>query len=200
MDYIEVVNSLNDKLNDFLLGLGIWAPILSSLGVYLEGILAFLPLVVFVTINVMVLGPFWGGLVSWIFTVLGGFSTFLLCRKGFSNFFQKFIRDKKNINTLMSNINKLSFSQLVMIICIPFAPSFFINVCAGLSKISVKKYFLVLLIGKIFTISYLVLIGANLFECLTNPVTLAKVILLFLGAYVVSKIVNKKFDVDERFL
>jgi len=199
MDYIDVVNKINDELNDFLLGLGIWAPILSSLGVYLEGILAFLPLVVFVTINVMVLGSFLGGIVSWIFTVLGGFSTFILCRKGFSKMFRKFTNSKENITNLMNKIDRLKFSQLVMITCIPFAPSFLINICAGLSKISLKKYFLVLLVGKIFTISYLVYIGANVMECLSNPITLLKVIILFFSAYLVSKLVSKKLNVDERY-
>ncbi len=199
MEVFETLKNLNDVLNDFLLNAGVWAPILSSVLIVLEGIFAFLPLVVFVTINILTLGPVLGGILSWILTTIGSFLAFYLCRKGFSKYFQRFIGGKEKMSKAMNFIDNLKFKQLVLIIAIPFAPSFFINVGAGLSKIPLKKYLYALLIAKIFVIIFLGYIGCNLVECLTNPVMFIKVVLLVVGAYVFAQIINKKFDLDERF-
>ncbi len=195
---IEILKDFSNILNDFLMGLGIWAPILSSVLIVLEGIFAFLPLVVFVTINILTLGPIIGCIISWLLTTIGSFLAFYLCRKGLSGFFQKKF-SKGKLSKFMKKVDNLKFKQLVLIIAIPFAPSFFINVGAGLSNISIKKYFYALFIGKIFVILFLGYIGCNLVECLTNPLVLIKVILLIVIAYIVAQIVNKKFDLDERF-
>ena len=201
MEFVEIINWLKNFsviLNDFLMGLGIWAPILSSILIVLEGIFAFLPLVVFVTINIITLGAFFGGILSWILTTIGSFLAFYLCRIGLSNFFQRKI-SKGKISKFMTKIDNLKFKQLVLIIAIPFAPSFFINVGAGLSKISIKKYLYALLIGKVFVILFLGYIGSNVIECLKNPLVLIKVVMLVVIAYIIAQVVNKKFDLDERF-
>ncbi len=201
MEFVEIINWLKNFsviLNDFLMGLGIWAPILSSILIVLEGIFAFLPLVVFVTINIITLGAFFGSILSWILTTIGSFLAFYLCRIGLSNFFQRKI-SKGKISKFMTKIDNLKFKQLVLIIAIPFAPSFFINVGAGLSKISIKKYLYALLIGKVFVILFLGYIGSNVIECLKNPLVLIKVVMLVVIAYIIAQVVNKKFDLDERF-
>lgn len=198
-ELIDILKNLGDILNDFLLSLGVLAPILSSILILLEGILAFLPLVVFVTINILILGPIVGGIISWIMTTIGGYLTFYLCRKGFNKLFQKKISNSKKLVKFMKKVDNLKFKQLVLLIAIPFAPSFFINVGAGLSNISIKKYFYALLVGKIFVIIFLGYIGCNIVECFTNPVVLIKVVVLIVVAYIVAQLVNKKFDLDARF-
>lgn len=193
------LSEMNELLNEFLLNLGILAPIFSSILIVLEGVLAFLPLFVFITVNMLVLGPILGGLISWICTFIGGFLTFYLCRKGLHDIFQKKIENHKLISKYNKLIDKLNFTKLVLFVAIPFMPSFFINVGAGLSNISIKKYLYALLVGKIFIIIFWGYIGCNLVECLTNPLELIKVVVLIVIAYVVARIVDKKFNVDERF-
>ena len=189
---------MNEILNDFLNNAGMWAPFFGTILIVLEGILAFLPLFVFITVNILVLGPLLGGILSWIFTIIGSFLAFYLCRKGLSNFFQKKIEDKEKISKFMHLVDNLKFKQLVLIIAIPFAPSFFINLGAGLSKIAIKKYLYALLIGKAIIVIFWGYLGYNLIECLTNPLALIKVVLLLVGAYLIAQFVNKKFDLDER--
>lgn len=193
------LNQLNNILNEFLLSVGILAPIFSSIFIILEGIFAFLPLFIFITVNILTLGPIIGGIVSWFFTVIGSFLAFYLCRKGISKLFQKKIQNKKNLSKVMTIIDNLKFKQLVLIIGIPFAPSFFVNLAAGLSNISIKKYFYSLMIGKIIIVLFWGYLGTNIIECLTNPMKLIEVILMLIGAYVVAQIINKKFGLDERF-
>ncbi len=199
MEFFEVVNNLSIELNNFLMNAGMWAPLISSLLIIAEGVLAFLPLVVFVTINVLSLGPVLGGIISWIFTTLGSLLAFLLFRKGFSSFFNKKIENNRKLEKFMNSIDELKFRQLVLIIAIPFAPSFFINLGAGLSNIALKKYFYALLLGKVFVIIFLGYIGSNIIDCFTNPIILIKVIGLILLAYILAQVVNKKFDLDGRF-
>ena len=196
---MEFFANFNIWLNEFLLNAGILAPIISCLLIFLEGILAFLPLFVFITINILTLGPVIGCFISWFFTIMGSFAMFFLTRRLFSNNFQKKLIKRKKLNKVMNIINNLKFTQLVLIIAIPFAPSFFINLGAGLSKISKMKFFYALVIGKVFVVLFWGYIGANLIECLTNPIEIIKVLVMMLLAYVFSKFINKKFNIDERY-
>lgn len=195
MNFLEGINLW---LNNFLLHAGIWAPVLSSLLVILEGVFAFLPLFVFVTINFMTLGPFFGTIISWICTVIGCMLTFFLFRKGVREIFYRFIDDKEQIKKFMKIVDNIKFSHLVLLMAIPFTPSFFVNLGSGLSKIKIKKFFYALLISKLFTIIFWGCVGTTLIQSLTNPLAFLKVLLLVVIAYLISLVVNKKFKFDER--
>ncbi len=204
---MEWLLEFEDMLMEFLNSLGIWAPFFSSILIFLEGTLAFLPLFVFVTVNILslsnLLGTFLGTIVgiaiSWIFTILGSFTMFFGTRKLLGDKFRIKIKNKKKASKFMKLIDGLTYSQLVLIISIPFSPSFFINLGAGLSKINMKKYFCALLIGKFAQMLFLSYVGVSLIECLTQPLALIKVVAIMLVGYIVSVIVNKKFNLDERF-
>ncbi len=191
------LNQFDQILNDFLLSLGILAPIISSVLIVLEGTLAFLPLFVFITINVLTLGPVLGIVSSWILTTLGSLVCFLIFRNGIAKWLYKKLKGKGQGFT--KAINKLKFSQLVLLIAIPFLPSFFINMGAGLSKVPTKKYFYALLIGKIMIVIFWAYVGSNLVACLTNPVSLIKIIVMVVIAYLIAVVVNKRFNLDGRF-
>ena len=195
---MEYFSQINEYLNDFLMNVGIWAPIFSCILIFLEGILAFLPLFVFITVNFLTLGPLFGSILSWIFTVLGGFTTFYFCRKKLSKFIDKKIAKKEKLKKFMRKVSKLKFVQILLIIAIPFTPSFFINVGAGLSKISLKKYLYALVLGKVFIVIFWGYVGTSIIECLTNPIAFLKVLGLVVVAYILGVIINKKFDLDER--
>jgi uncharacterized membrane protein YdjX (TVP38/TMEM64 family) len=207
MELIELFSSIDIWLEEFLMNAGVLAPLLCCVLIFLEGILAFLPLVVFVTVNVLslttLLGEFWGSVVaillSWIFSTLGSFTTFTLVRKVFNKPFRKRIAKHPKVSKFMNMIDKLKYSHLVLITSIPFSPSFFINLGAGLSNVNSKKYFCALMIGKFVEMIFLGYVGVSLVECLTNPMALIKVVIIIVIGYVVSVIVNKKFDLDERF-
>lgn len=196
MNIISSLQSIDMSLNNLLVDIGFIAPIISTILIYLESLFAFLPLVVFITINTKTLGFVLGVLVSWIFTTLGGFTVSFLCRKGFSKFFNKNLRKKKKIRNFMKMIEGLSFQKMVLIISIPLMPSFLINVCSGLSKIELKKYFYALAIGKIFIVTFWSYVGNNVIECLTDPAKIVKVILLMLFTFVLTKIVSKKLNIE----
>lgn len=207
MELIEVFNSLDMWLEEFLMNAGLWAPIFSCLLIFLEGILAFLPLFVFVTVNILslttLIGSFFGSVIgiilAWIFSTLGSYTTFWFVRKVLNKPFRKRIVKRKKISKFMNIIDNLKYSHLVLITSIPFSPSFFINLGAGLSKVNSKKYLCALIVGKFVEMIFLGYVGVSLVECLTNPVALIKVAIIVIIGYLISLIVNKKFDLDERF-
>lgn len=176
-----------------------WAPFLSSCLIVLEGTFAFLPMFVFVTINFLTMGHFFGSIVSYICTVLGSFIAFFLCRVGLSPLFRKFIKNGKHLNKFMNMVSNMPFSRLVLIISIPLTPSFFVNLAAGLSTISKLKYLYALLLGKVCIISFWGVLGTSLVDCLQNPIMLIKVVLMILICNMFSKFINKHFDLDNIF-
>ena len=133
------------------------------------------------------------------FSVLGSFTMFFCIRKLFGEKFRNKIKNKPKVTKFMNVVDKLTYSQLVLITSIPFSPSFFINLGAGLSKINMKKYFCALLIGKFAEMIFLGYVGVSLIECLTQPLALVKVVIIMLIGYGASVVVNKRFNLDERF-
>lgn len=196
MIMMEFVTNLDSLINELLLNIGIYGPILGCFCILIESILPILPLFVFITINFLVFGEIIGFIISWFFTILGCLLSFFLFRKKIKNWFDKKTKDKKRLNKVMHVVNKVKLEQLTAIIAVPFTPAFMVNIAAGLSKMSFKKFFIALCIGKIFLVLFWGFVGTSLVQSLTHPIALLKVVILVLLAFVVSKIINKKFELD----
>lgn len=196
---MEWLKNLEQILETFLISAGVLAPIFSTLLIFLEGTLAFLPLFVFITVNVLTLGAVAGSIVSWIATTFGSYICFKLARNGFSSKFTNIIEKKPNVKKFMKKISKLTFSQLVLIIAIPFTPSFFVNVGVGLSKMPKQKFLDALILGKVVVVLFWGYIGTSLLESIKNPIILVKVIVLVLIAYLLGTIINKNFNLDGKY-
>lgn len=193
---MEFITNLDNIINEFLLNIGIYGPILGCFCILIESILPILPLFVFITINFIVFGSVIGFIISWIFTVLGCLLSFFLFRKKIKNWFDHKIKNSKQLNKVMRVVNKVKLEQLTAIISVPFTPAFLVNIAAGLSKMSFKKFFIALCVGKIFLVLFWGFVGTSLVQSLTHPIALLKVVVLVLLAFIVSKIINKKFELD----
>lgn len=166
--------------------------------VYIECLIPVLPLSVFIALNVNAFGFFIGVLISWIATCLGCVSCYYLYVFLGDKLTKKFMT-KKTYNKIKDKIDKfrdIKFSQLVLVITVPFTPSFLINLLAGLSKMDKEKFFLGLLVGKIFTIIFWGYIGKTLIESLTDVKALIYIGVTLVVAYIISKIVTKKFGIE----
>ena len=192
----ELMQNIDNLIDTFLNSLGMYGPLLGCFLIVIESILPILPLFVFITLNFMVFGTILGFVVSWIFTILGCLLSFFIFRKKIKTWFDKKTANKEKITKVINTINKIKLEQLTMIIAIPFTPAFLVNIAAGLSKISFKKFLTALIIGKIFLVLFWGFVGTSLIQSLTDPRALIKVIILVLSAYIISKIVNKKFNLD----
>ena len=193
---MEFIQNIDKIINSFLVNIGVFGPILGCFCILIESILPILPLFVFITINFLVFGSIVGFLVSWIFTVLGCLLSFFLFRKKMKHWFDCKIKNSNKCKKLIGIVNKIKLEQLTSIIAVPFTPAFMVNIAAGLSKLSVKKFIIAILIGKIFLVLFWGFVGTSLVQSLTQPLALIKVILLVVIAYIASKIISKKFQIE----
>ena len=139
-------------------------------------------------------GNILGFIISWLSTIVGCMLSFFLFRKLFRNKLEKYVKKKnsKQLNKIMDSINNINFSNLVVLIAVPFSPASWINVGAALSKIKTKEFFLAVVLGKIVMVYFWGYIGTSLLDSLTDISVLFKIAFLLIGAYFVSKMVEKK--------
>ena len=166
--------------------------------VYIECLIPVLPLSVFIALNVNAFGFFIGVLISWIATCLGCVTCYYLYVFLGDKLTKKFISRKTymKIKDKIDMFRDISFSKLVLVITVPFTPSFLINLLAGLSHMKKEKFFLGLLVGKIFTIIFWGYIGKTLIESLTDVKALIYIGVTLIVAYIISKIVTKKLGIE----
>ena len=190
-------DAIDTFIDTMLQGLGVWGPIVGCFFILIESMIPILPLFVFITLNFLAFGNILGFLISWIFTCIGCFISFLLFRCKVQTWLFKKIKKKGIISEhTIEVITNLKFEQLTTIIAIPFTPAFLVNIAAGLSRMSYKKFLGALLIGKVFLVYFWGFVGVSLIESIKNPIYLVRVGILLLIAYVISKIISKKFKIE----
>lgn len=190
----EIIDSFVTNTTTWLVSFG---PIAGVLLILLESVLPMLPLSVFITLNMVSYGNLLGFLISWLATVAGCMSSFFLFRYFFQKKLYRFInkKDSEQLKKIMKAISTINFSNLVVLIALPFTPAFLVNIAGGVSKIKAKKFFLAILLGKIIMVYFWGYIGTSLLESLTDIIVLIKVVALLLVAFLVSKIIEKKLKV-----
>lgn len=193
---MEIIANIDNLINEFLTSIGIYGPILGCFCILIESIVPILPLFVFITINFLTFGSILGFFISWIFTVLGCLLSFYLFRKKIKTWFDRKWKNNKQLKKVMHVVNHVKLEQLTAIIAVPFTPAFLVNIAAGLSKMTVKKFLIALCIGKVFLVLFWGFVGTSLVQSLTHPIALVKVVILVMLAFIVSKIINKKFELD----
>ena len=125
---VEIVKNIVENSNIFI-------SIISGFSiVILESIIPILPLAVFIAINMIAFGNFWGFIISWIATIIGCSISYYIFRKIGDKILNKYPKIEKTMNT----ISKINFTSIVIILSIPFTPDFSINIAAGLAKIPYK--------------------------------------------------------------
>ena len=166
--------------------------------VFIECFIPVLPLSVFVALNVNAFGFLGGFLISWSATCLGSYLCYLFFLFIEGKLTEKFLKRKtiKKIKNGIDKFEKIKFTELVLIITLPFTPSCLVNILAGLTKVAKEKFLIALLIGKSFTIVFWGYIGKSLIESLTDLKSLIYIFVTLVLAYIISKIVSKKMHID----
>lgn len=192
----EFVNNILQNLNTFVYSHNIFIGLFfGMLVIIIESIIPVLPLAVFIAFNTVIFGNVLGFIISWVATIIGCTISFFIFRKGFSDKLYKKINHKEKVKELMNKISDLEFTKFVLILAIPFTPAFSINIAAGLSKMSYKKFLLALLISKLATVYFWGFIGTTLLESITDVGVLVKLGIILLIAFILSRIVIKKFEI-----
>lgn len=193
---LEVFSKIEDCIVEIINLLGIWGPVFGCFLIVIESIVPILPLAVFITLNFLTFGHLVGFVISWIFTLLGCVISFFIFRKGLCKKFKNFTISKQKLKKFMNAVSKMSLSELVVLTAIPFTPAFLVNITAGLSDMSFKKYFAGIFLGKISLVYFWGYIGTSLIDSLKNPIILIRIFVLVLIVYIISRIVNKKVNLE----
>ena len=179
----ELINSMTGFIGQF----GVLSGFLL---VFLESMIPILPLSVFVAVNIFTYGNILGFIVSYIGTVTGCICAYFLCKK-FNDFFEKKYKGNQKVKDIKNKLRNINLPVLTLVLAIPFTPAFAINIAAGLTNYDFKKYLVALLIGKLPMIYFWSFIGASLKESLTDVTILAKIAVMLVITYLISKVVNR---------
>lgn len=192
---MDVVKYFIEVCTEFVSSGGL---LVGFLCVFLECFIPALPLSVFVALNVNAYGFFVGCLISWIATSLGSYLCYMFFSYIESKFTEKILNRKliKKIKTYIDKFNNIKFSELVLILTLPFTPSFLVNIVSGLTKMSQEKYLCALLIGKSFSIIFWGYIGKSLIESLRDFHSIVYIFITLGVSYIISKVVSYKLNIN----
>lgn len=166
----------------------------------LESLLPFLPLFLFVAGNAAAYGFWLGSLYSWIGTVCGSLTVFLLIRKFARKRLKRFISRKPKVQSMLHWFERHGFGMIFLLLCFPFTPSSLINVVAGLSKVHIHTFTLSVIFGKMVMILIMSLIGHDIVSMIRQPVKMilasAAIFLLWLGGKYIETRLTKRRAAD----
>jgi uncharacterized membrane protein YdjX (TVP38/TMEM64 family) len=199
LDWMTVENI--DQLAEQYRSLGLFVGFIIT---FLEAFMPFLPLILFIAVNVTAYGLFWGFILSWLGTLLGSFAVFLVVRKfGRARFMRKWVQ-KRQIQRLIRWVDMAGISPLLVLLCFPFTPGIVVNIVAGLSSIKKKYYFITLFISKWAMVFLLTFIVQDISELIRSPKKIIIVCLVLFLLWVFGKLferaLNKRVERDLRNL
>ena len=192
----EVFSSFYNFIMDTIDNMGVYGPLFGSLFIVLESIIPPLPLFVFITINFIAFGYVLGFIISWVCTIIGCIISYYLVKKFLRNFVVKKIKNIDLLTRCMNYIENLSLTKITVILSIPFTPAFMMNIAAGLVNMNFKKFFIAILISKVFLVYFWGFIGTSLVESFQHPESLITVVIMMLIAYGISLVIKKVFKIN----
>ena len=189
----EIIDNIVNFAVSNLQSLGI---LFGAFLILLESIIPALPLGVFIALNMIAFGSIVGFVLSWVFTIVGCIVSYMIFKKISGKRLEKVYKKYPKIDNFKNKIKNMKLSTFVLITALPFSPAFLINIAAGLTKMNFKKFIFGLLIGKVSIIYFWGFISKSLLESITDIKTIITVFIMLGTSYIVSKLVNKKLDIE----
>ena len=196
MDIIDAIKTILNTLIEFIQTSGAWGSVFACALISVESIIPIMPLSVFITVNFLVLGHFWGFIISYVFTVIGCTMSYFIFKKGLGNKFENLTENKKLISKYKKIFRNITTGNLILVIAMPFTPAFVVNIVAGLVKMDFKKYFTGLVIGKLAMVYFWGFVGTSLIESISNPIILVKIAVIMILTYAVYLVLKRFLKLD----
>lgn len=179
-------------------------PFVGFLISYLESFIPVLPLVLLIAVNITAYGLFWGFIMSWMGTMLGCFSVFLLVRKFKRTKFVKRFVETKQVKRIIEWVNMAGITPILILLCFPFTPSILVNIVAGLSELKKSYYFITLVVSKLAMVFLLAFIVQDISDLIESPkkAIIVGIVLIILWAFGkwFERWINKRVERDLRSL
>ena len=143
----------SDALKSFLNRFGIFADVIFILIQVIQVVIPIIPGALGCLAGVIIFGPLQGFIYNYIGICLGSFIAFLIARRYGMGCVEKF-SNPKLLQKYGSWLNNKKFDKWFAIaIFSPLAPDDFLCYLAGITNISVRKFFVIILAGKPFAIA-----------------------------------------------
>lgn len=157
----------------------------------IEAVFPPLPLTVFVTINVMVFGFWLGFIYSYFGTCIGSTLAFLILKAINDRILKKWVDKNKKAVNIINWIKKKGIYPIFVLMCFPFTPSSLIITIAALSGITFKKFFPILIIGKLIMVLALNFIGYNISSFTEKPIiSVIMIVAISAALFIAKKVLN----------
>lgn len=192
---LDIIKYIIDFSSSFIASGGV---LFGMFLIILESFIPALPLSFFIMLNVNTFGFYTGIIISWIGTCIGCYISYLFFLFLEKKYLSKIVNNKLllRINSNIKNFRKISFSELVLLITLPFTPAFLINILSGLVKMPQEKFLFAILIGKVFSVVFWGYIGKSFISSLTDIYSIIFIVIALVIAFIISKIINKKFRIE----
>ncbi len=138
---------------NIMLELGMWAIPLNLLVNSLLNLIGFIPSVFITTTNVLLWGPLWGGILSWLGEILGAVAAFILYGKGLRTIH---INAPDRWNWLRSLHHQPHYRQWLLLTLarlIPWIPTGAVNLLTALASVPFLLFLSSTALGKIPSIA-----------------------------------------------
>ncbi len=140
-DFYEFI----EKVKEIYESLGVFA----AIGLpFLETLFPFLPLFLMNAFNMLSYGPITGYLYSYIGTVLGTVVIFFFMRYISTKEYKKQRKEKPRIKKVLNWIETTHPVLHILVLMIPFSPTFMINYSMGLTKMKVRTFLMITMISR----------------------------------------------------
>jgi uncharacterized membrane protein YdjX (TVP38/TMEM64 family) len=192
----DIIDQYIKSFVDTFAHLGVFGALMMA---FMESIMPFLPLVAIAGINIQNFGVL-GFLYTYIGSVAGTILVFWFVRKVFGNRLQNsaFIKRHGGLEKFLDWVNTKGFTSIMLLLAIPFTPSSFVNYACALSKMSFKKFLVIVAVGRFVCIAFLSYIGNSIFDIIDHPLKAVVALLVALALYMISKILEHKIDQNEK--
>ena len=192
---MDLINTIVEYSTEVISNGGI---LFGMLLIMIESFIPVLPLSVFIALNTHTFGLLPGILMSWVSTCIGCYISYLIFYYVSNNIIYKYLSKKtrNKIDKAVDKFQNISLANLTVRITLPFTPAFLINILAGVSGMSKKKYIVALLIGKIFMVSFWGYIGKSFVESMTDISAIIVMSIMIIIAYALSKLIGKNANIE----
>lgn len=170
LDWLSQLKHMKkEQVHDMITSLSIYGPIPGIALPFSESFLPFLPLILIIAANVNVYGLGLGFLYSWIGITLGSLLLFYLARKLGGRFGHYLQRRFPLVAKFFAWIEDKGFTPVFLLACLPFAPSFFITIAAGLSTLKLRTFAIAMMLGKAVMILCIAILSFDITELADEP-------------------------------
>lgn len=180
IQFIEILGPFG-----FLAGIGI---------AMVEAFIPPLPLALFVTINVIVFGFLYGYLLSYIGTIIGSYTVFLLIRKFGTRYMHSYVLKHPRAHSLFNWIHSKGVFPIFMLLTFPFTPSIVVCGLSAFAEIDKHKFLLALATGKLFMVLSLSFIGVSVQSFIEQPIRSIVYIVIILLVSLMGKKIMAKYE------